>query len=273
MEQSDQIGDLAAALAAARLKFDAIKKDRAGQVGQAKYKYATLDSVLGATDAAMGEHGLALLQSVTAEVRGSGDATSAWCVCVTLLAHASGQWVRTSSEAPIEPEYNAGGRPVLSPVQDMGKVATYLRRYAATAILGVTADEDSDGAKRPEPPREPDRRPDRRPDPPPPKPAPKPAPKPTEAPAAEPDASFPPTDHHASWEADRKAFCGALRKLGHTYDGIAAWCVSIGRPRPSAMDQDGRNRLFRAIDKGGKMEHDPGEWLATHDVSALGAAE
>lgn len=71
-------------------------------------------------------------------------------------------------------------------------------------------------------------------------------------------------------DEERHAFCGALKKLGHGYDGVAAWAESLGLPRPSAMTRDQRLALYNQI-KGDPA--DIAEWLATHDVSALGAAE
>lgn len=234
MKHSDQINEITKALAKARLQFGTVRKDRTGQVGQAKYKYATLESVLDATGDALGSNGVALLQSVTWEVTGEGEERLAWCVVHTMLTHESGQWLRSESRALIEPELTRDGRRVLSPVQDLGKVSTYLRRYSLTAILGVTAEEDTDGAR--------DRRKSERAEPS--KPAPtKPTPK---------------AEHDPSFEADRKAIAVRLKELGTDIGEVSSLLESMGRPRLSGMTAEQRKKAISwlATDAGRDKLHE-----------------
>jgi hypothetical protein len=135
-------GALVGALAKAKQEFTAVTKDREGQVGRGKYKYATLESLISATEQPLARQGLAVMQSGTSD-------SERWIVTVTtVLAHSSGEWVEVVSQARSEePQRSASGGLVLSHVQEVGKTETYLKRYAMAAILGVTAEEDSDGAR------------------------------------------------------------------------------------------------------------------------------
>lgn len=131
---SADLNKLAEALAAAQAKFPAISKERTARVESRKgegssysYHYADLSDVLAAVRPHLAEHGLAILQPMA----WSG---SPWLV--TRLIHSSGQWIESVYRLT---EYE---RP-----QDMGSAITYARRYAITALLGIAAEEDDDGAR------------------------------------------------------------------------------------------------------------------------------
>lgn len=98
---------------------------KTGQSYDYSYSYADLSSVLAAAKAALTEAGLALIQTPTVD--------SGRVVVTTMLAHGSGQWVASTIT------FTGGGD-----IQAMGSAITYLRRYAATAMLGL-APEDDDG--------------------------------------------------------------------------------------------------------------------------------
>lgn len=55
--------------------------------------------------------------------------------------------------------------------------------------------------------------------------------------------------HHPSWTESRARFCAALGDLDlpgkHTYDEVAAFAESLGRPRPSAMAPEQRQALVK----------------------------
>lgn len=124
MRTSDQINEVIAALAKARPKFGAIKKTATGQVGQNRnYKYAPLGGIVDSTVEALAEQGLVVVQMLEAETS----------TLVTMLAHASGQWI--ASAYPLKP-YD---RP-----QDYGSQLTYGRRYSYAAILNLSTEEDDD---------------------------------------------------------------------------------------------------------------------------------
>ena len=138
--KTEQINELAAALAKANLEIKNAELDRVNP--HFKNRYATLGSILNAVRVPLAKHGLATLQTVRMEHG---------CVFVTtLLTHSSGQWIEESAGFPL---------PDKATVQQMGSCITYLRRYALAAIVGIVGDEDDDGesdrSTRTEPRREP----------------------------------------------------------------------------------------------------------------------
>jgi hypothetical protein len=125
MNQSEQINELAAALAKAQSEIQPAIKDSTNPFF--KSKYADLSSVWSACKTPLTKNGLSVLQ--TMEPR-DGQLT-----LVTTLAHSSGQWIRSFL-------------PIISQKQDaqsIGSAITYMRRYSLAALVGVTTDEDDDG--------------------------------------------------------------------------------------------------------------------------------
>lgn len=121
--QSEQTNDLAAALAKAQASMHAAKFDKTNP--HFKNKYASLAAVIDAIRTPLAGNGLSYTQ--TTEIREGGF------VLLTVLRHASGQWV--SSEYPLP----MGAKP-----QELGSALTYARRYSLSAIACIAADEDDD---------------------------------------------------------------------------------------------------------------------------------
>jgi hypothetical protein len=119
---SDQLDQLATALAKAQADIVGAKKDSANPFF--KSDYADLASVWTACRKPLTANGLAVVQMPIME---------AGAVAVsTLLLHASGQWVRSTLHANPKD---------LGP-QAVGSVITYLRRYALAAMAGVPQIDD-----------------------------------------------------------------------------------------------------------------------------------
>ncbi len=123
--QTENIGELAAALAAAQAEIINAVKTSFNPFYVSRY--ADLATVMDACRAPLSKHGLAVIQTT--------DGTDgAMITIITTLAHKSGQWIR--------------GRLVMraekTDPQTIGKCITYARRYALSAIVGV-APEDDDG--------------------------------------------------------------------------------------------------------------------------------
>lgn len=116
--------NLVAALIKARAAFKPIKKDRVNP--HYKSQYATMDSVLGAVEDALGANGLTIIQTTAIE--------DGHPVLLTHLCHESGESINGTYLLPDNAD-----------PQKMGSAITYARRYALCAILSVTADEDDDG--------------------------------------------------------------------------------------------------------------------------------
>lgn len=123
---SPEIGEIAAALAAAQAEMQTAKKDSANPFF--KSKYADLAAVREACQGALSKYGLAVSQLLRVAEDGK-------TYLDTLLAHKSGQWLK--STYPI--------RPVKDDPQGLGSAITYARRYALSAITGVATEDDDDG--------------------------------------------------------------------------------------------------------------------------------
>ncbi|MDA8311458.1 MAG: ERF family protein [Actinomycetota bacterium] len=129
MRSSEQIDQLAAALAAAQAAFPPVKKDRTATVptktgGTYSYHYADLTDLLDAVRPVLTANGLAVVQGGTGERM------------VTRLVHTSGQWIESDGTLPA----------TQATPQGLGSAITYARRYWLSALLGIAAEEDDDGA-------------------------------------------------------------------------------------------------------------------------------
>lgn len=125
MEMSEQIGDLATALASVQATIGGAIK---GKVNPAfKSKYADLASVWDAWQAVGPAQGLSITQLPGAIVDGKVALT-------TILAHKSGQWMREVSHIQV-------GK---ADAQGYVSAVTYGRRCALAAFVGI-APEDDDG--------------------------------------------------------------------------------------------------------------------------------
>lgn len=125
MKQSEQINELAGALAKAQGVFELADMDSVNP--HFKSKYASLGAVLLAVKKGLAANGLAISQMLVEGEKG--------LALETTLMHSSGQWL-------------SGTIPVILDKQNMqglGSAITYAKRYAVAAILGVVADQDDDG--------------------------------------------------------------------------------------------------------------------------------
>jgi hypothetical protein len=124
MTQSEQINELAAALAKAQGSMANATMNRTNP--HFKSRYADLSSVLDAIRAPLSASGLSVVQTMQVTERG--------LVLRTTLMHASGQFI--STEYPL---------PSTQRPHEMGSALTYARRYSLAALVCNSADEDDDG--------------------------------------------------------------------------------------------------------------------------------
>jgi hypothetical protein len=124
MRTSDQINELAAALAAAQGEMQ--NAAMSAENPHFKSKYADLAAIRNATIPSLSKHGLSILQATWV---GSTE-----MLLTTRLMHSSGQWIE--AEYPIV--FNE--RPHV-----MGSAITYAKRYSWSAITGIAAEVDDDG--------------------------------------------------------------------------------------------------------------------------------
>lgn len=121
--KSEQINELAKALASAQELITGAKKDSDNPFF--KSRYADLGSVWDSIRKPLSSNGLSVAQTV------DGDKL------ITLLMHSSGQWI--DSSYPISAK---DGSP-----QAIGSAITYARRYALAAIVGAyQTDDDAEAA-------------------------------------------------------------------------------------------------------------------------------
>lgn len=124
MNMSEQINELATALALAQVELENANKNAANP--HFKSKYADLAEVLNTVRPVFAKHGLSVTQF---------PSYADGLVSVrTVLMHNSGQWMAGDASAPAS-KLDAQG---------VGSAITYLRRYSLAAVAGV-AQEDDDG--------------------------------------------------------------------------------------------------------------------------------
>ena len=126
--QSEQINELATALAKAQGAMEGALKDSSNPFF--KSKYADLASVWSACRKALTDNGLSVVQ-LTSSVDTSPDSIEV----TTQLCHASGQWIRSSLTM----------KPVKNDPQSVGSLLTYMRRYGLSAMVGIAPKDDDDG--------------------------------------------------------------------------------------------------------------------------------
>lgn len=127
MNTSENINELATALAAAQGELEDAGRDKKGY----GYSYADLAQVLQLARPVLSKHGLSVIQMPHNEDGG--------IALTTRLCHSSGQWIEDTLVLPAEQGKG------MSVAQSIGSVITYGRRYTLTAMVGITQ-EDNDAA-------------------------------------------------------------------------------------------------------------------------------
>lgn len=133
--KSASIKELATALAKAQAEFTAVPFNSVNPF--LRNKYADLGSVIESAKPILAKYGLSVSQLVLSDEHSIG--------VNTVLMHNSGEWLESVAVLPIVDEKGK------SDAQVAGSIVTYLRRYAYASVLGLYAEEDSDG-KQPQKP-------------------------------------------------------------------------------------------------------------------------
>ena len=123
MTTSEQINEIAKALANAQRVIKGAKKDSANPFF--KSSYADLASVVEACREPLANNEIAVVQPPATLENGEVSVT-------TMLVHSSGQWMRETLS--VKPKDDGP--------QAMGSVITYLRRYSLAAFAGVAPEDD-----------------------------------------------------------------------------------------------------------------------------------
>ena len=244
-------GDLAplfAALAKAQAEIDpAIKRARNPHF---KSRYADLTSVLDAILPSLNKYELALLQLV-------GETNDGAVTLTTVLTHSSGAMISAFASCPL----GRGGGP-----QGAGSGLSYLRRYAAQALIGLpTIDDDGNYAQKPKAQAKTPSAPKVA------KLKAKTAELNDEAKARKDfraarskikelnDTAI--SEKHPSFEPNRIEFMKSLKNINWKYPVVVHLCESLKKPRPSMMDQETRNNLLTYLSK--RTEKERIGWLRT----------
>ncbi len=139
---SSSLGAIATALAKAQAELLNPEKTLTASIraplapnGERTFRYASLAAGLDVVRKCLGKHEIAVVQSTMV------DHDARLVKLVTMLAHASGEWV--ASDWPVCP-INEIGSP-----QRMGAALTYARRYALFTLVGIAGEDDLDAPDAP----------------------------------------------------------------------------------------------------------------------------
>lgn len=123
---SEQIDQLATALAKAQGEMPVAYKNSKNPFF--KSTYADFEAIIVASRPSLSKYGLSVVQPPIVQ---EGDRS----YLVTLLMHASGQWIKSI----------ALHNPVKTDVQSLSSYNTYLKRMCYTSLVGVATGDDDDG--------------------------------------------------------------------------------------------------------------------------------
>ena len=126
---NESIAKLAEALCKAQGEMPAASFDATNPF--LKNEYASLGSIIKTAQPILTHHGL----SVTQLAESDGEMVGV----TTMLMHTSGESISSTMLLPLGEEKG------LKPAQVAGSIITYIRRYQYAAILGMYAEEDTDG--------------------------------------------------------------------------------------------------------------------------------
>lgn len=133
MITSENITNIVTALVAASANLKNVPKTLENKFGG--YKYAPLEAVLDAINAAILPHGMKFMQNAAV-------GPDRGLLVLSSLFHVSGEWMRTEG-MPMPIEERKG----MTMAQSAGASDTYGRRYEALAFFGIAAEgEDNDAA-------------------------------------------------------------------------------------------------------------------------------
>lgn len=125
MPQSESIGNLAKAIAAAQAELKPVKKECKNPFFNSRY--ADLAAVWEALKP-FHSHGIAITQQPF-------DAGEGMVGIATQLTHESGEWISGNLALPVSKD----------DAQGVGSAITYCRRYSLGCMTGVVTEEDDDG--------------------------------------------------------------------------------------------------------------------------------
>ena len=134
MNQSQTISCLLEAMCGFQSELEAMPKNSSGY----GYRYTDLDTIASKIRPLLAKYGLGYMQPIETV----GDTM----FMRTRVFHKSGEYIETDIVL------NAVSGKQMNAIQQMGAAITYMRRYSLCSVLGITSDEDTDGAEKKEAP-------------------------------------------------------------------------------------------------------------------------
>lgn len=132
-KSSESVVNLNKALVAFQAELTSVSKDSENPYFSSKF--ASLAKVVSTAAPVLTKHGLAVMQILESDDKSD--------LLTTRLAHVSGEWI----EGTVRLHMNKND------AQSFGSAASYARRYAYQAILGLVAEDDDDGNAASVPPK------------------------------------------------------------------------------------------------------------------------
>lgn len=126
-KQTENLSELILAMVNFNQELQNVKLVKDGKNEHLRNKYLTLDNILNTVRPLLSKQGLVIVQAL------AGD------YLVTTLYHVSGQYIQ--SEMPFHP---MSGNKGTNALQELGGGITYAKRYAISALLAISVDEDND---------------------------------------------------------------------------------------------------------------------------------
>lgn len=141
MRFSDNLSNIAAALAKVQAEIKNPIKNNVNAGVQGAPKYANLEDTLSEyVRPVLTKHGMSVFQSLKTDESGKVG------VC-TVLLHESGEFIEGDYVyCDIVIPTSKAGNKILTEGQATGVCITYLRRYSLNAALGINGDKDTDGS-------------------------------------------------------------------------------------------------------------------------------
>lgn len=129
MKTSESIAAIAPALVKAQASFEPVLTDREGQLGNRKYKYASLGSIRSMVIPRLTANDMFLVQDPQ-----TNESGKMWVQ--TRVIHKTGEWMEGGL---IEFAMTDGD------VKSLGSAITYICRYSLVAFFNIVIDFDDDG--------------------------------------------------------------------------------------------------------------------------------
>lgn len=136
MKTSEGNKNIIKALAKAQSEFNTVGKDRENPF--ASSRYATLDAILKEILPKLNDNNLFLTQEPLTD----HDENTVRIGVHTKIFHDSGEWIEYE---PLFMILEKGAK--MNMAQSAGSIITYAKRYAISAIFGISTDDDNDGVQ------------------------------------------------------------------------------------------------------------------------------